>query len=820
MLPQKIKHRKEEYLMGAEQLGTYILDHDEKSFLVEKGEVKEIKYSSSNEIEVEGESRSEILQKDYSQHIDFKFSFDELNFENEEQAVKKLGELAEDIAGIEIEKANKTVTDNRQMRINEDFDNLSKDLQEERVNSFIKKEYSDTKDIGTPKVLDWERSKDGWGNDIVDIEIKKSYGRSQDMNDSIISIHTKSRDEVKGAENYKVKPHIHITINKNNDWGKKYSYLKQELYKKFKQHSLTSSHNVEIKRDRQSPEYKEYRVLKDRLTNFSWVVNKHEDGRFIRKQLNQYNRKNSVKLGNVEKKLNRYLELGGSYDFAKKIQINLREKLGKEIHIKRPESYLRAEQNIRKGNHRQIITEVKEQAQNGGKISERYKSFAKEVLKRDKTETYQEMREFLTASAIQEAVKNRGFHLDRNWEKVIDKQKINEISKEYKSELDFLDRFQAKEKLKDKIDNRNYLNQKELRQDMKKAGVEDIKEVSDLSEIALVYKSNKKHIKSNLKPDEIRTLKAYQDIKNQIGIMDIEISKNWEDKIAAEIYKEEEYQDKARNLVKKKIAGTKAIHSSYNGIKEGYNQLKKKITSIGGQNQNKFDEKKEEVKQQSKQALGLLSSLENKLDRINNIDFDNNDFSVKSVNQILKKHKKQIKEHKKIIDKFDKKLDKKLDKKISKNQELQTEIKSLKLDIDKLQEHKNSLFDKEQSLLGNRTVQYYANEINQTKNDIEKLENKKEEIQNQGFLSNLFNDPKEELAEINSKLKTKKTELKEYKGILDNCRELRELRSKTKDRINKLSALKGDKEEKLFKLIPSKSKDKQKVIKRNKGRER
>src|SRR5690554_7558815 len=86
--------------MPAESLGTYILDHDEKSFYIDNGQLKEIEYSSG-EVFVEGQERNDILNRNYNNYIDFKFSFDELNFESEEQAIEKLSELAGDISKID-----------------------------------------------------------------------------------------------------------------------------------------------------------------------------------------------------------------------------------------------------------------------------------------------------------------------------------------------------------------------------------------------------------------------------------------------------------------------------------------------------------------------------------------------------------------------------------------------------------------------------------------------------------------------------------------------------------------------------------------------
>ena len=414
--------------MGAEKLGVYILDHDEKSFYVnEEGEAQKIEYSSNTQkaiISDTGEIKKEITDRDHQNYVNFTFSFDELNFEDEADAVEKLESLAEDIAGIEISEAHKTVNSNKQLRldnIDEDFDDLDIDNQEKIITEYLKKQYKDTKDVGTPEVLDWERTQNAYGHEIVNIKIKRRYGVFDNLEDSIISIHTKSSDEIEGRANYKVKPHLHLVFPKDNFFGRDYIYLRKELNKKFKEHELTANNSVEIKEERS----KEYNILKDRLSNFSWVVAKHEDPTYARKQLSNYRGENCITIDNVEEKVNEFLELNGSYDFARKLQINLKEKLNIDIELEAPKSYKEADSLIREGNYEGIIENVKENALNGERISERYKEFAKDILENvDEID----IKEVATARAIKEIVKNRGYTFDQNWNKVIDTEKINQIA--------------------------------------------------------------------------------------------------------------------------------------------------------------------------------------------------------------------------------------------------------------------------------------------------------------------------------------------------------------------------------------------------------
>ncbi|OEG62269.1 MAG: hypothetical protein BHK79_07075 [Halanaerobium sp. MDAL1] len=549
--------------MATEKLGAYILDHDEKSFIVSNNQLQQIEYSSSK-VMVAGEERNDLLHKDYNNYIDFKLSFDELNFKNEDAAVEKLEAVAADISKIKRENHIKKDTWHKQFRITDEFDSLSDVEKNKAVKNLVDDNYKDS-DREIPKVRSYERTQDGWDKEIIKVKLERNYNKNLNLNDSIISIHTKSRDEVKGKENYKVKPHIHLTINRNNNWGRKYAYLKQELSQVIRKHNLTSSHNVDIKRDRSGKDYKEYRILKDRLSSFSWVVNKHEEGKYIIKQLQQYERNDkSVKLNNVEEKLNRYIELGGSYDFARKLQTNLKEKLNFEIDIKEPQEYKEASKNIEQGNYKQIINKVRSQALNGERISEKYKEFAKEVLSKDEVD----IKELAASRGIQAAVKNRGYHLDRDFNKVIDRQKINRLCDK---EVKVIDRIEKKEKynqVKEKIDAREYLNQDKLRKDLKAAGIDDCKKTFGASEVAVVFQGKEEYIRNNLKNDKFL---AASEVKEEIEAMKIDISDTWKDKIADKIYKEQapvfekekemkEVNNKLKNLKQQRASAARSLN--------------------------------------------------------------------------------------------------------------------------------------------------------------------------------------------------------------------------------------------------------------------
>jgi len=231
--------------MKTKKLGAYILDHDEKSFIVSKGQLQEIEYSSGRAV-VGGEEKSELLDRDYNNYIDFKLSFDELNFKNKEAAVEQLQELAKDISQIKISNS-KIISWNKQFRISDEFDSLTATEKNKAIEKLVKDNYKNDKK-GIPVIKSYKRTQDGWSKEIVQVKLERIYKRIINLENDLISIHTKSRDEMQQQENYKLKPYIYLVVKKNKDFGRKFIYLKQEISKVLKKHKLTSNHNVNIKR--------------------------------------------------------------------------------------------------------------------------------------------------------------------------------------------------------------------------------------------------------------------------------------------------------------------------------------------------------------------------------------------------------------------------------------------------------------------------------------------------------------------------------------------------------------------------------------------
>src|SRR5690554_51752 len=120
--------------MPAIKLGKYILDHDEKSFYIEGTKAVEINYSKNkplvNNVNMEG-----LLYRDHHNYRDFKFSFDELNFTSEKEAISKLENVVKDICKIEINNPNKASWI-KKINVNDDFSSFSDNDKKEFINKF------------------------------------------------------------------------------------------------------------------------------------------------------------------------------------------------------------------------------------------------------------------------------------------------------------------------------------------------------------------------------------------------------------------------------------------------------------------------------------------------------------------------------------------------------------------------------------------------------------------------------------------------------------------------------------------------------------
>lgn len=813
------------------KLGSYILGHDEKSFYISNGKAEEINYSSSTQKAVVNGTGIKLQDRTSEKYLDYKITFDELNFEDHYQAVEKLEEVAKDIAKININKANKSTIDNKQIRINESFDNLSQREKALKVREQIKNHYKNNDKVIDNKVLAWERDKDGWGNEIVNVRVKKYYGRTENMEKNIISIHTKSSDETHNSNNnYKIKPHLHITIPRNHNWGKNLCYLEQTLSQILTEHNLTSSRNG-FRHNKAAENYSEYRTLKDRLSNFSWVVAKHENPLYAKKKLNQYRGENAITLSNVENRLNRYLELGGSVDFAKKLQMNLENKFDMQIDIKLPENYQIAEQNIEQGNYKKIINEVRNNALNGEKISEKYKNYANEVLNNNKDiNNLYEIKDMVTAKAIKEIVKSRGYKLDHNFNKIIDRVKINGVADHEIEKIEHI-------KLTEKIANREYLNQNELRDDIKRAGITDVSEVSHLSPSAITFQSNEKFVRENINIDwysiseikdirneveniknwdtsegykeqiskkiywerfndikeiainnidfdDIDFLNAFENINNKINNLDLDISEEMKNQIIGSIYKEKIDNDKVKEAYRKKYKDKaekiKALKNSYKQIKGSIKALKDNLNNLTEDGSNPLKEI-EKLFKEMKSELNQISSVitkayinikqwENMLQRADNL-FNKLDINITQTENKLNTLSNQLKK---------KKSKTKTNRLRETKEKLNKEIKTIE------KSYKSKEKDLDNIEVGIKEVE---NKIEEFKDEIRNIKKEKESTIKKVF-GNPEQEKKERIDEIKEKVKKEKNKLekhiKNYKEIEENLKDLKDYKNKLKDRADKI----------------------------------
>jgi hypothetical protein len=556
------------------------------------------------------------------------------------------------------------------------------------------------------------------------------------------------------------------------------------------------------------------------------VVSKHEEGKYILKQLKQYERNDkSVKLNNVEEKLNRYIELGGSYDFARKLQTNLKEKLNFEIDIKEPQGYKEASKNIDQGNYKQIIYEVRSRALNGERISERYKEFAKEVLNKDAVD----IKELAAARGIQVAVKNRGYQLDRNFNKIIDRQTINRFCDR---EIKTIERLEKKEKLnqlKEKVKAREYLNQDKLRKDLKDAGIEDCKKTFGASEVAVVFQGKEEYIRDNLKNDKFL---AASEVKEEIEAMDIEITDSWKEKIADKIYKEQapvaEKQKELKEIDKK----LKNLEKQRAATRANLNRLQSTCKRIGFElknltNDHSKDELLDEINESSdkiKAGISILLAIyrhqaaASKFKKVKNIAKKESKSKVSDWNKYFDKQLKNIE----IIEKAaaENNLNINKVKKLEEGYKITLKEDEIKFRIE----------DTEQAFNAYRVKKAYYKKINEAdkqikqydkefildsnidtmKKEIKKLEKQKGDVKTGGILGKITGKAKKakakrkaiekKIAAKNSKLeqldkrfnklkKLKKKRLEYFKYVEAGRTKLKELKEKTKEskvkKINK-----------------------------------
>lgn len=522
-------------------MATYVLDHDEKSFFIKNGAVNELRYESkTGDMYINNRLNNEIKTIDYDKYLDFKFSFHDINFENEKEAKEVLEDIARDISQISKDTSYKKSW-NRQIKLTGDREKDLNKVQRKEAKMAEK----NIEILSKEKVFNEDENRE-----IIKYKVEKTYNRESNLNDSIISIHTHSRQEkVDGEKSYNVKPHIHILFPKKNYFGKKLSYLRTSISNIVNERGVSSSLNTDIQRT--ASEYKEYKILKDRLSNFSWVVAKHKDKKYLLRQLNKekYNNKYSVNLNNVEEKINRYLKLGGSYDFARKIKINLKNKLDRELNLDVPEDYLEAQRLLEDKNYSKIIDYIHDKIVNREKLSEKFVEFAQKVNHQDKVD----IKDAQLAKYIKKAYKCRGFKQDYTFNKIINQTKLNYLASRHKKRIENIinqkKHMQQVKEFKNYLNKNKFISKESLNFLINKYDIKDFEKVTGEKYVNFVYKNNKEHIKEYLSRKKLQNIvnglkyynksefkwKLRQEIENTVKEKGLELSVKYKYKIIYEL---------------------------------------------------------------------------------------------------------------------------------------------------------------------------------------------------------------------------------------------------------------------------------------------
>ena len=459
----------------------YISHHAEKIFKIDGNNVKEIS--------------PEINENKNNKNLyDFKISFDENNFSDEKDTIDKLSKLVKELDKIKVDSS---------------FDrNRIRKVPIEKQYEYEKK----AKENGI-QIINKENIKEIWNGkerDLIKYIYKKTQRREGTLKDSFVAIHTKSYEEIEGKKNYNVKPHIHIVFEKSkNNFGKNFNALNRELSKLCSEHNLISSVQLFNRTDLNKEEKIEMKILKDRLTNFSWVIAKHEDGKYAIKQLEKYKSNKAVNIKNIQEKSDRYLELGGSFSFIKKLKINLKNKLNIDLELNKSKDDLISEKNIKEKNYKDIIEHISYKAVTGNKISEIYRNFS---LKNNKVDNIKDVH---LKKAIGELFLASIKKIDSNRDLYIDIENINTIKEKY------LNIFKVLDKNENKIEEKLFkiLEQNELREFVKTNKI-DIKKLTGKNEFELLYENNLNYVKDNINLEEIN-------IGKQIENLNLKLSDKW-----------------------------------------------------------------------------------------------------------------------------------------------------------------------------------------------------------------------------------------------------------------------------------------------------
>lgn len=274
------------------------------------------------------------------------------------------------------------------------------------------------------------------------LQIKTEYKtgdriRKNDLKGSIISLHTEKKVENVSIDNIDtfLEPHFHLVIpmKKLSDFGRGYFALKKEIIRILYENNVSSSLNTKFER---KDEYS-YKILKDRLTAFSWIIEKHNSVALEKYFKDKNKHKLSISLDNVEEMLQKYIDIGGSVSFGKKIMRNLSEKLNFEIVCNFNLKYIEFENDLETQKYEIVLKKTIKIIKNGEKVPEILKYFPFTESECDKVMEH----------AVRDIYKNRGYFLNEKNEKVYNTEKLDCIVKEAVEKFKEIDRENIKNEL-------------------------------------------------------------------------------------------------------------------------------------------------------------------------------------------------------------------------------------------------------------------------------------------------------------------------------------------------------------------------------------
>ena len=516
-------------------LATYILDHSELNFYKNKEDLTAFTYNVTDEktesfmqdlavsenkesIDARETFMQNLEERNSKKNINFKFSFDELNFQNKEEAVEKLETVIREISKLEFDisynrnwEKNVKLTGNQE-EDQEKMEKVEKKLEEKNIKII-------SKDIGKNKK----------GETVMKYQVEKRYAKFSNFDKSLFSIHTEGKNTSKG-----VKPHIHI-VSPRKYFGKNNSLLKKEISRICKENKIISSLNTQVKhKGLLLDKSNEYRVLKDRLSNFSWVVAKHQDPKYIIQQFSKIERiqskdKNIVTLKNVEDKLNKFLNYGGSYSFALKLQEDVKNKLGIDLTVNTPKEYLEAEKLIETSDYDKIGNYIKDKVMAGEKVSEKFREFANEH------KNSPDERKILS-DYIKNQFVNSGFTYNDKFQKVIDRNEVKNTHKEFNQEIKELARDREIVSFELIYDAKEYTHEKELKIDMKKHGIskEELQKITGKTIPQIIFNG----IESTVNSSDLDKVLDKKEYMQRFENVDFKVNDKWKEQLFQNAMKE------------------------------------------------------------------------------------------------------------------------------------------------------------------------------------------------------------------------------------------------------------------------------------------